>query len=425
MTDPVRSNWAGNYTYCATGWHDPATLDELRRVVADAGRIRVIGSRHSFNDIADSVELVSLHELPHNVVIDRERATVTCSAAITYGALAVVLDDAGLALHNMASLPHISVGGAVTTATHGSGDANGNLATAVLGIEMVTSSGDVLSASRGDADFEGMVVGLGALGALTRLTLDVEPAYLVRQTVYERLSWDAFIANFDAVMSLGYSVSAFTDWTDDIAQLWVKSRVTADGRDHDPPSPSSSPSSVFGAARAAGDRHPVPGASPAACTPQGGVPGSWLDRLPHFRTGFTPSRGDEIQSEFHVPRADGLGAIAAVRGLGADIAEHLLVSEIRTVAADTLWMSPQYERDSVALHFTWRLHPAAVRDLLLRIEEVLAPFGARPHWGKVFVAEAPATALLYPRRDDFVALAARLDGRGAFRNEWFERTIVA
>lgn len=418
MTDAMGSNWAGNYTYRARERHDPATLDELRRAVAAAGRIRVLGSRHSFNDIADSTELVSLQSLPHDVVIDRERSTVTCSAAITYGALALVLNDARLALHNMASLPHISVGGAVATATHGSGDANGNLATAVSGIQIVTSTGDLLSARRGDADFDGMVVGLGALGAVTRLTLDVEPAYLVRQAVYERLSWDAFVANFDSLTSLGYSVSAFTDWTDDIAQLWVKSRVTDHDREHVPRSP------VFGAVAALGDRHPVPGASPSACTPQGGVAGPWFDRLPHFRMGFTPSSGDEIQSEFHIPRDQSLTAIAALRGFGADIAEHLLVSEIRTVARDALWMSPQYERDSVALHFTWRPHPAAVHDLLLRIEAVLAPLGARPHWGKVFVAQAAPIAQLYPRRDDFLALAARLDGRGAFRNDWFERTII-
>src|SRR5215216_1917388 len=134
------TNWAGSYSYRARELHRPATVDELREIVAQAPRIRVLGSRHTFNDIADSDELVSLEALPGDVVVGD--GTVTFGAALRYGDLARILDPQGLALHNLASLPHTTVAGAVATATHGSGVGNGNLATTVAALELVTSSGE-------------------------------------------------------------------------------------------------------------------------------------------------------------------------------------------------------------------------------------------------------------------------------------------
>ncbi|MCU1392028.1 MAG: putative xylitol oxidase [Ilumatobacteraceae bacterium] len=411
---PAGHNWAGNHTYRANALHTPATIDELRRIVAGAVRVRALGSRHSFNDLADSAELVSLAALPLDIEIDAPARTVTCSGATTYGALADALRPAGLALHNLASLPHISVAGAIATATHGSGDANGNLATAVRGLELVTSSGDIVQVRRDHADFDGMVVGLGALGVVTRVTLDLEPAYDVRQTVYEGLSWELLADHFDAVTSAGYSVSLFTRWQDAVDQVWVKTRLDGEPRNPDPPT-------FLGAPAAVRDRHPVPGASPEHCTPQGGVAGPWSDRLPHFRMGFTPSSGDEIQSEFHVPRRNALAAIDVMRGLAGEIEPHLFISEIRTVASDSLWMSAQHESDTVALHVTWRPHPAEVIELLQRFEPRLMELGAVPHWGKVFVSDASVLTSAVPRLGDFLRLVDRLDPRGAFRNEWFIR----
>src|SRR5215218_999672 len=197
------TNWAGNHTYGAARLHRPTTLEQVQEVVAAAPRIRVLGSRHSFTDIADSAELVSL-EAVHaaasplaGIDVDHAAGTVSLGGGLRYGELADVLREEGVALHNLASLPHISVAGAVATATHGSGVTNGNLATAVAALELVTSDGQLVRASRGDADFDGMVVGLGALGAVTRLTLDVEPAYEVRQRVFEGLAWDALYEHFD------------------------------------------------------------------------------------------------------------------------------------------------------------------------------------------------------------------------------------
>jgi len=385
--------------------------------VARAPLIRVLGSRHSFTDLADSEELVSLEALPADVAVDHAAGTVSLGAALRYGELADALNAEGVALHNLASLPHISVAGAVATATHGSGERNGSLATAVAALEMVSADGELVSAARGDPDFDGMVVALGALGAVTRLTLDVEPAYAVRQRVYEGLAWDALHAHFDAIMASGYSVSVFTRWAEDAAgQVWVKQRV--DG------TPENAPPELFGARAATVNRHPILGIDPVNCTPQLGRPGAWSDRLPHFRMGFTPSAGEEIQTEFLLPRAHAGDAIEAVRGLAGDVAPVLQVTEIRAVAADRLWLSPQYGRDTVAIHFTWTREPEAVARVVERLEDALAPYDARPHWGKTFHADAATLAPLYERLPEFLALRDRLDPRGAFVNPWLERHVL-
>jgi xylitol oxidase len=408
-------NWGGNYAYRATRLHRPATLDELRRVVAAAPHIRVLGTRHAFSDIADSAELVTLDALPANVVVDRDAGTVSFGAAMTFGGLATVLTCERLGLRNLPSTPHISVGGAIATATHGSGNANGNLATAVAELELVTSTGEIVTTRRGDADFEGLVVGLGATGAVTRVTLDAEPAYEVTQRVFEGLAWDALSEQFDAVFASGDSVSLFTRWGDVIDEVWVKRRVTS--------APQRPPADLFGARPATSEHNPVPGMDPANSTAQLGRPGIWSDRLPHFRIGFTPSAGEEIQSEYHLPRRHALAAIEALRGVAGAMRPLLYVCEIRTVAADRLWMSPQYGRDTVALHFTWQRDQHAIERVLESVEAALAPFAARPHWGKLFLADAAAIGGLYERLGDFMSLLDRVDPRGAFRNPWLERHV--
>ena len=287
-----------------------------------------------------------------------------------------MLHEAGLALANLASLPHISVAGAVATATHGSGDANRNLASAVAALELVTSAGERIEVARGAPDFDGCVVSLGALGAVTRLTLDVEPAYDVRQRVFEGLAWDALTDHFDEITTSGYSVSLFTRWGETIDPVWLKSRVTDQ--------PETVREDLFGARAATVDRHPILGLDTVNVTPQLGQAGLWSDRLPHFRMGFTPSSGDELQSEYFVAREHAPAAIEAIRRIGDRVRPLLQVTEIRTIAADELWLSPQYRQDTVAMHFTWRLDPAGVCDALGHVEAALAPFAPRPHWGKVF-----------------------------------------
>ena len=409
-------NWAGNYTYRARKLHRPSTLEQAREIIANAPAVRVLGSRHSFNDIADSSELVALEAMPKDVLVDHATNTVSCNAALKYGELVETLTAEGVALRNLASLPHISVAGAVATATHGSGVTNGNLATAVAGLELVTSSGEILEASRGEPNFDGLVVGLGALGAVTRITLEVEPAYEVRQRVFEGLSWEALFEHFDEITSCGYSVSVFTRWGETTDQVWVKSRVGDE--------PERVEGDLFGAVAAAVDRHPILGLDSSTCTPQLGKPGPWSDRLPHFRMGFTPSSGGELQSEYLFPRRHAVEAIEALRALADRIRPILQVSEIRTVAADRLWMSMSYGEDTVAIHFTWKPEPEAVEDVLVQLESSLAPFEARPHWGKLFDAKAAAISPLYERLPDFVRLVEQLDPRGAFRNSWLKARVL-
>jgi alditol oxidase len=408
-------NWAGNYTYRAQKLHRPTTIDQVQQIVAKAASVHVLGSRHSFNDIADSSELISLENLPADVVVDHQAHTVSLSGGVKYGNLAKTLNEEGVALHTLASLPHISVAGAVATATHGSGVTSGNLATAVAELSLVTSSGEILKASRGDPDFEGLVVGLGALGAVTRITLDVQPAYQVKQRVFEGLSWKALSDHFDQITSCGYSVSIFTRWGQTNEQVWVKSRTDE---------PDQVEGDLFGAVAATVDRHPIFELDATSCTPQLGRPGLWSDRLPHFRMDHTPSSGEEIQSEYLLPRRHAIGALEAMRALADRMRPILQVSEIRRVAADRLWMSMSYEQDSVAFHFTWKREPEAVQQIVAQIEDALRPFEARPHWGKVFHADAAAITPLYQRHSDFVRLQERLDPRGAFRNSWLKARVL-
>nr|WP_245413277.1 FAD-binding protein [Arthrobacter celericrescens] len=416
MTDQLvaERNWARNYGYQAPRIAHPENVAELQDLVAGAQHIRALGSRHSFNAIADTVgTLAVLDRFEPGISIDADAMTVTVSGGTRYGTLATELQRQGFALHNLASLPHISVAGAVATATHGSGDTNGNLATAVAGLRMVTADGGLLTARRGDPDFDGMVVGLGALGIVTGLTLDIEPGFEVSQNVFENLSWEQVLEDFDAVTASAYSVSLFTDWSGTtIGQAWLKRR-----------SAEPAPTAFFGGAPATEARHPLPGVSGSNCTQQLGVPGPWSERLAHFRMEFTPSQGDELQSEYFIPREHAVDALRTMRGLSDIVTRLLLVGEIRTMAADNLWLSPNYGRDGIGLHFTWRQDQPAVEAVLPLIEAELAPFAARPHWGKLFDAGAAAVAPLYPRFGDFIALAGRLDPEGKFRNGFLDRAV--
>ena len=408
------TNWSGNYAYRAASLRRPQTLDELQELVAGARTVRALGTRHSFTAIADADELIALDRLPGAICVDRVAGTVSVPGHVTYAELAEALHPEGVALQNLASLPHISVAGAVATATHGSGNANGNLATAVRRLELVTASGELVTATAGDRDFDGMVVSLGSLGIVTQLTLSVEPDYTMRQRVYVGLGWEALLENLAQITATGASVSVFHRFGERTEQLWIKRRAGA----------GAFPDEMFGASAATAAMHPVLGGDPINCTQQLGVPGPWSERLPHFRSGFTPSSGDELQSEFFVSREDAVSAIEAVRTLAASIIPLLLVCELRTVAADTLWLSPQYERDALAIHFTWRRQPDAVTALLRRIEAALAPFAPRPHWGKVFTTRASAIAPEYERMDDFRALRRRLDPAGRFVNGWLRDRVL-
>ncbi|MCD4524788.1 D-arabinono-1,4-lactone oxidase [Nocardioides sp. cx-173] len=407
------TNWSGNHRYAAARRHRPATVEELQTIVAGADRVHALGSRHSFTDVADTPgDLISTAGLPVEVEIDAHRRQVRASGGATYGRLAAELQAEGWALASMASLPHISVAGAVATGTHGSGDRNGSLAAAVAGLDLVAADGSLRRVRRGDPDADGQVVALGALGVTTHVTLDIEPTYEVRQDLFTGLPWDVATEHLDALTASASSVSLFTDWVSGtVGQVWLKSRDTTP------------PPDLFGAPAATSTLHMLAGADAAAVTEQGGRPGPWHERLPHFRMEFTPSRGEELQSEYLVPRAHAAAAFEALRSLAGTFAPLLQVSEVRTVAADELWLSGTYGTDVVALHFTWVRDVAAVYDVLPGIEAALLPLGARPHWGKCFAATASELRPLYPRFDDFRELALRSDPDGVFRSDFLARTL--
>ncbi|CNG15610.1 oxidoreductase [Mycobacterium tuberculosis] len=389
--------------------HRPESVEELRRVVAGCRRVRALGSGHSFSLVADTTgDLVRMDGLPPVVEIDPARRAVTVAGGMRYADVAAELNRNGLALPNMASLPHISVAGSCATGTHGSGDGLRNLSASVAALEIVGPDGDLVELRRDtDADFPGAVVALGALGVVTRLTLDVEPAFDVAQSVRVGVALDDVAARFDEIFGAAYSVSVFTDWRGEAA-VWLKCRC-------------GEPEPAWSGGRAApGPVHPVPGMDPAACTVQLGTPGPWHERLPHFRPELTPSAGRELQSEWFLPREAAAAAIAEVRALADVVAPVLHISEIRTVRGDDLWLSPAHDRDSVTLHFTWHDDPAGVLPVVGRLEERLLPLGARPHWGKVSTAPAADVVAGYERAPDFARLARDLDPAGKFGNAFVD-----
>ena len=410
-----RANWAGNIVYRASELARPADLAGLQAVVRKHQQVRAVGAGHSFNRIADTPGvLVSLDALPTEISIDPDRAAVTVPGGLTYQQLGPRLTAAGWALRSLASLPQLTVAGACATASHGSGDGNGNLATAVSGMRLVTADGE-LRALRRDADgerFRGAVVGLGALGVVATLTLDLVPAFEVRQYVYQGLPAAMLCSHFDEIFGSGYSVSVFTDWQGTRhSQVWVKQRVGAAGSWQPEPK-------WMDATLADRPLHPIPGQPARYATEQLGVPGPWHERLPHFRAEATPSSGQELQSEYLLPRQRAAAGFDALASLASVLAPVLQICEIRTVAPDDLWLSPSYQRDTVALHFTWIKDTASVTPVIAAIEHVLAPLGARPHWAKLFATAPHAVRALYPRSADFQQLRRDMDPAGKFRNSF-------
>ncbi len=414
------TNWAGNFEYSTEQLYPAGSLQLAQEFVKKQSRLKVLGTRHCFNKIADSThQLLSLKAMDKVVALDAEARTVTVESGMSYGQLCPYLDGQGYALHNLASLPHISIAGACSTATHGSGEKNGNLSTAVRALEFINAAGDVvtLSSRQGSDAFRGAVVGLGALGVITKVTLEIQPRFMMRQYVYENLPMAELKNHFDAIESSAYSVSLFTDWQKQRCnEVWLKTRVEP-GQEFD------APAEFYGAKRATKNLHPIAELSAENCTEQMGVPGPWYERLPHFRMGFTPSAGKELQSEYFVPRQHAMDAILAVERLRDQVGPHLMISEIRTIAADNLWMSPCYRQSCVTIHFTWKQDWPAVSKLLPVIERELAPFQARPHWGKLFTMAPAQLHSSYEKLPEFIELSRKYDPQGKFRNDFLDTNI--
>ena len=412
-------NWAGNLTYSTDKVYYPKTVEEVQQLVKQSGKARTLGTRHCFNDIADSKHnLISTRELNKVISLDEQQQTVTVESGIKYGELAPYLESKGFALHNLASLPHISVAGAITTATHGSGVNNGNLSSAVTAIEFVSADGSVHTLSKtkdGDA-FNAAVVGLGAIGVITKVTLQLQPTFSMKQYVYEHLPMRQLKDHFEKIVGAGYSVSLFTDWqSDHINEVWIKTK-DSDGFTATP--------EFFGAKAAVKNMHPIAELSAENCTDQMGVAGPWFERLPHFKMGFTPSSGVELQAEYFVARQHAVDAIFAVAKLGKQVGPNLLITEIRTIAADDLWMSPCYKQDSVAIHFTLKQQIPEVMQLLPVIEQALTPYNAKPHWGKLFTYTHKDLLSRYEKMPAFIDIIKKYDPKGKFSNAFIERNLL-
>ena len=413
-------NWAGNLTYRAAHLHRPRSVAEVQEIVAGSPHVKALGSRHCFNDIADTTaDLVSLEALDTGVEFQTapggDGGIVWVPGGMKYGDLVLELAPRGYALHNLASLPHITVVGATATGTHGSGNRNGSLSTSVAGLEIVRSDGGLATLDADHPDLPGAVVHLGALGIVTRIALRFQRTFSLRNNVYLGLTWERLLDELDAVADAAYSVSVFTNWHE-ITMVWVKARTDEPERRR---------GGVL--RRALGHRahpHDQHGRRREPHRPARG-PGEWHERLPHFRAGFTPSKGEELQTEYFVPRRHARAACDRLRALADAMAPLLLTCELRTVAGDDLWLSPASGGDVLALHFTWVRDEGRVRALLPEIEAALRPFGARPHWGKVFTIDGGELEELYPRLPDFRDLVRRFDPRGAFTNAYLDRTIAA
>ncbi len=417
--EPLK-NWAGNFTFSTSNVFYPRSVSEIQTLISTLPYMRTLGTRHCFNRIADSKHaLVSTRQLNKVIDLNADKKSVTAEAGIKYGELAPWLHEKGFALANLASLPHISVAGSVATATHGSGVNNKNLAAAVNAIEFVRADGSLVQLSRDkDGDkFLSAVVNLGALGIATKLSLDIEPTFMVRQHVYLDMPLTQLTENFEKIVSDGYSVSLFTDWQRDfINEVWVKSRAD-NANEH------KAAAEFYEAKAATRNMHPIAELSAENCTEQMGVPGPWHERLPHFKMGFTPSSGKELQAEYFVPFDKAVEAIKAIQRMGNKIGPHLFISEIRTIAADELWMSPAYKQKSVSIHFTWKQHTKEVMALLPQIEKELMPFKVRAHWGKLFTLSPNVLSAHYEKLNDFRQLMKTYDPKGKLKNDFIKGTL--
>jgi alditol oxidase len=410
----ITHNWSEYVAFGASGTHFPHTVEDVQEVVRKADKVRAVGARHSFNHIADTTgTLISLRAMERRIEINATARTVTVDGGITYAELSPVLDAAGWALFNLASVPDFTVVGAVMTAIHGSGNVNRNLAASVKAIEIVTASGDLVTLRRGEGDFDGAVVSLGALGVVTTMTLDLVPRFEMRQDVFHQLPFETAADNFEALMGSAYSVSLFTHWNGDIVdQVWLKGLTESVPADP-----------FFGGRAAPANCSPVIGREPYGTTEQMGVLGPWFDRLPHARIGALPVEGYEYQSEYFVARHHAPAAMRAIKAIESALHPVLVVGEIRTIAADTLWLSMNYGEDGVGFHFSLERDKPGVARALEAIETALAPFRPRPHWGKLFLMPAADVMARYPRLGDFRALAAQHDPGGKFRNAFIDEYV--
>jgi xylitol oxidase len=408
-------NWAGNLTFSAKEFIEIDNISKLQQVVSNSQGVKVLATGHSFNAIGDTkYTLISLKNLSNGIEIDSQNAQALIPAGMSYADAARYLESNGWAFSNMASLGEVTIAGAISTGTHGSGSNNGVLSTSVVGLEIVLGSGELITIDESNSEeFAGFVISLGSLGVFTKIKMKIVPSFSVKQFVYENIGIQAVAENFDTVFNSAYSVSYFSNWAkNSTGQIWMKFL--------DDSSSDNLSDNWLGANQAKAKQHPVKINNPDPCTDQLGISGKWLYRLPHFKLDSSPASGDEVQTEYLVDRKYVNEYIQDLRTIGDEIAPRVYATEIRTIKSDELWLSGAYQRETVGFHFTWKKSDTLV-DFLPRIEEILGKHDGRPHWAKLFSVKSDELSARYPKYSNFEALLKKYDPKKKFRNKFIDQ----
>lgn len=399
-------NWGGNFNYSTQNIQYPRSVAEVQQIVKNAGKLRVVGSRHSFSKIADSeCTMLSTIGLNKIIGINGSIPSVTVQGGLTYTDLLTSLNTAGFALPNLASLAEISVGGAASTNAHGTGVANQALANHIRSMEIVLANGSLLTIGPNDPRLKGMAAGLGAFGVVTQLELKLVPAFNITTYTYVNMPVQNSYENFAALQNMGFGVLLVNMFT--APDAWNIAIVYARS---DANNTAMLTSNLFGGTLVSQTTQP-----------------SYLALLSIAQIGLSGVDGNEIQTEYFVPISKAVEAIKAVTAVAnsTNIFPSLATAfVIRTIASDDLWMSEYYGNDTmVAIHFSWQNNVTAVEAVLPQLERAMIPYGARPHWGKMFTMEPEDFLPHYPKVNEFKKLAEQLDPKGKFRNEFLEENV--
>ncbi|KAI1700234.1 d-arabinono-1,4-lactone oxidase domain-containing protein [Ditylenchus destructor] len=364
---PIRlHNWGNNFRFSTQNIQYPTSVEEVQQIVRNANKLRVVGTRHSFSKIADSPNtMLSTLALKNIIGFDPTVPSITVQAGITYTDLNPFLPNYG---------PN-------------------------------------------DPELKAIAVGLGAFGVITQVELEVEPTFNLTNYVFVNMPEQDIYDHFDEIENLGYSVQLFTDFSTpgvwDQVWVWVRS---------DENSNVGNMQNLYGATRTHEQVTAIEALPPTYLMEQGKEQ-PWYYGLVDYHLGLSGFDGAEIQSEYFMPYENAIPAIQAVSNFSDLIAPRVYTMLIRTIKGDDLWMSESFNETTVAIHFTWKPNMTAVMEVLPQIEQALLPYGARPHWGKVF-AQGPETYLhRYPKLNQWKQLAETLDPTHKFRNKFLEDTV--
>jgi FAD-linked oxidoreductase len=428
------TNWSRLETARPTREATPADADEVvaevRRALDTGGTVKMVGTGHSFTAIsAPEGTMLRPQALTGVVAVDREALTVTAYAGTPLKELNAALELLGLSLHNMGDIAEQTLAGAISTGTHGTGGVAAGLAAQVVGLELVTGTGELLRATPTEnADVLDVArVGLGALGILTTITFRVEPVFVL-EAQEQPMSWDEALGTFDEMTEAADHVDMY--WFPHTDRMLTK-RNTRRGTDLAVAEPLPRfrgwlddeflQNTAFGVLTAGANRVPrvIPRMNRLAASLLSQR--SYSD-VPHRV--FTASRRVVFREmEYAVPRAAGLEALRQCRkALDASDLRISFPVEIRVAPADDIPLSTAGGRDSFYLAFHTH-RDAEHRDYFALMEPILRDHDGRPHWGKVHTRTAADLAPAYPRFGDFLALRERLDPQRVFTNGYLRRVL--